>query len=117
MNEKTNHPEAIAYKRGIGVVISLCLLSLFLAGALLSVVNDMYAFVKPDTEITVELKAGMSAFRFAELLSENGVINNSVVFTIYLRSKNKSDEISELSGKWQLNAGLSYREIVKEIFY
>ena len=115
MNEKTNHPEAIAYKRGIGGVISLFLVSLFLAGALLSVVNDMYAFIKPDAEITVELNKGMSAFRFAELLSENGVINNSVVFTIYLHSKNKSDEISELSGKWYLNSSMSYREILKEI--
>ena len=117
MNEKINHPETIAYKRGIGVVISWCLLSLLLAGALLSVVNDLYAFVKLDTEITVELNAGMSAFRFAELLRENGVISNPAVFTLYLCSKNKTDEISELSGKWQLNAGMSYREIVKEIFY
>ena len=115
MNEKTNHPEAIAYKRGIGVVISLFLVSLFLAGALWSVVNDMYAFIKPDAEITVELKAGMSAFRFAELLRENGVISNSAVFTLYLHSKNKSDEISELSGKWYLNSSMSYREILKEI--
>ena len=115
MNNKSNHPEA--YKREIGVVISLCLFSLMLAGALLSVVNDMYAFVKPDAKITVEITEGMSAFQFAELLRENGAINNSALFALYLRSKNKSDDIAKLSGRWQLNTNMSYREIFKEIFY
>ncbi len=116
MNDKTNHPEAITFKHGIGVVISLCLTSVLLAGILLTVVNDMYAFVKPDTAITVELNEGMSDFHLAELLRESGVISNATVFALYLRSKDKSDDVAKLSGKHQLRASMSYREILKEIF-
>ena len=117
MENKVYHPEAIAYKRGVGVVICLCLTSLLLSGIFLTVINDIYAFVKPDTEITIEITEGLNDIGLAKALHDNGVISNPVVFALYLRSKNKSSYVSELSGKWQLNTSMSYREIVKAFFY
>ena len=43
----------LAYRRAFGIIIPLCLAALMLGGAIISVGNDIYAFVKPDEDISV----------------------------------------------------------------
>ena len=106
----------ISYKIAFGTVIPLCRLSVLLAGLIISVANDMYAFVKPDRQITVSITEAVNDKDFSYILQQNGVISNAAVFRLYLRSKGKAETISSLRGEWMLNSSMSYREILLEIF-
>ncbi|MBQ9113223.1 MAG: hypothetical protein IJY08_06550 [Clostridia bacterium] len=108
--------KAVSFGRAFGIIIPLCLLGALLAGLVVSVANDMYAFVKPDRDVTVTVDAPLSDKELALLLQKSGVINNAFVFQIYLRSKGKSEELASLTGELLLNSGMSYREILLEIF-
>ena len=90
--------------------------ALFLCAAFVSVTNDMYAFVKPDREISVRIDAPVSAKELSRLLKESGVIRNEFVFELYLDSKGKSEKSELILGEWTLNSNMSYRRILLEIF-
>ena len=106
----------IQARRAIGSILPICLAALLLSGLIVSVANDMYAFVKPDEEIAVSLDAPVSAKELSRLLQSRGVIKNGAVFGLYLRSKGKLDKLGTLTGEWTLNSSMSYREILLEIF-
>ncbi len=116
MNDKNTHEGAIATRRAFSVLLPLCLFSILLAGIIISVANDVYAFVKPDSEISLTVSSPISDTDFSKLLQKSGVIKNPTVFKFYLRSKGLSEKLSGITGEWVLNSNMSYREIVSEIF-
>lgn len=116
MNDKNTHEGAISTNRALSVLLPLCLFSILLAGILISVANDVYAFVKPDSEISLTLSSPLTDTELSKLLQKNGVIKNPTVFKFYLRSKGLSEKLSGITGEWVLNSNMSYREIVTEIF-
>ena len=72
----------ITKKAALGFIVPLCLLSVLLSALVISVSNDMYAFVKPDREISVRIDAPVSAKELSRLLKESGVIRNEFVFEL-----------------------------------
>ncbi|MBQ8140510.1 MAG: hypothetical protein IJ038_02305 [Clostridia bacterium] len=98
--------------RACSVIIPLCFLSLFLAAAIISVTNDMYAFVKPDETVNVNFPSSSSLYSRAKELERYGVINNPAVFSLYVRSKNYEERVCGFSGELSLNSSMSYREIL-----
>ncbi len=116
MQKHSPFSAAISYRRALGIVIPLCLVSLALAGIVISVANDMYAFVKPEREFVLVLAGNTDVEDLSKILRQNGIIKNPFVFEMYLRSKNKADDINTLQGVWTLSAKMSYREIVAQIF-
>ena len=100
----------------LGIILPLCLLGALLGGLVVYVANDMYAFVKPDREITLTLSSPPSEQELSELLKTNGIIENEFIFRLYLRSKNKTDDLTTLTGDLKLNSSMSYREILLELF-
>ncbi len=103
-------------RRALGIVVPLFLLSVLLACIIISVANDMYAFVKPDKAATLTVPSPITDKQLSHMLKDIGIIKNDFVFYLYLRSKGKSDDISLLLGEWTLNSNMSYREILLEIF-
>lgn len=116
MNQTTAAQKPITRKDAFGRVIPLCLFALFLAAAVISVTNDMYAFVKPDQAVTLTLSSPIDAEGLSAALGKLGVVKNPFVFEMYLRSKGKDSRVAELNGQWTLNKNMSYREIMLEIF-
>lgn len=106
----------IGFRRAFGIAIPLCLAALILAGAIISVANDVYAFVKPEREIALNVSEPLDARSFSRLLQSSGVINNAFLFEYYLGSHGLDDDVSLLSGDIRLNSRMSYRELVAEIF-
>lgn len=116
----TEYKEALArtpmtFKRAFGIILPLCLVALLLAGAVISVANDVYAFVKPDAQITVNVSAP-SVKELSSVLQDAGVIKNAFIFEIYLRRRGLEDELALLDGDLTLNSSMSYRELITEIF-
>ncbi len=112
MSENT----VITKKRAFGIIIPLFLVSALLAGAFISVANDMYAFVKPDRAATVTVSESIDAKQLSTLLREKGIIKNDLVFRLYMKAKGKDDDVPLVLGEWSLNSNMSYREIILEIF-
>ena len=100
-------------KNAFGKIIPLALVALLLAGAIISIANDMYAFVKQKHSATIFIEAESSVYKTAQLLEDNGIINNPAAFTLYVTSKDARDKILSFSGEIYLSASMSYREILR----
>ncbi len=115
----TTHSETInltnsqKIRRACSVIVPLCFFSIILAAAIISVANDMYAFIKPDTEVNLTLDSPETVYSAARTLGENGIINNPASFSLYVLSKGAEDKILNFSGELTLSSSMSYREILK----
>ena len=95
--------------------VTLCLVSLLFAGAFLSVINDLYAFVKKGGEVELLIPEGSSLTEISAYLGKEGVVKNPFVFTLYVRSKEKGEELEGISGAARLDRSMSYREILSAL--
>lgn len=93
-------------------VAVVSLLAFFLAALLISVANDLYAFVKPDNPVTFTLSEPCSLDSLSRQLAENGVIENPYIFSHYAAMKGKQDTLEAFRGTVSLNSSMSYREIL-----
>ena len=100
-----------AYAR-ITLTVLLALLSV---GLCVSVANDLYAFVKPDREVSLTVTEPQSLEQWATLLKKSGVIQNPTVFRWYVERQGKSERIESFSGTMILNESMSYREILRSL--
>ena len=99
----------------IKALIYVCfvlVVSAFASYYIISVANDVFAFVKPDKEIIITLKEDATTEEVAELLEQNGVIDREWAFRIYLLMKlDKDEEVDYLSGDIKLNSNMNFDSI------
>jgi len=65
-----------------------------------------------NKEIKVEIPLGSSTAEIANLLEENGLINNSTIFRFYIKFKNFSDF---QAGEYTLKPSMTLNEILEEL--
>lgn len=116
MEARKNNGQALGFKSAFGILLPLCLAAALLAGAVISVANDVYAFVKTDGQVELRIDEPLDEKAFALLLQERGVVSNPFCFRLYLRSRVDQQQLSALTGEWTLNTNMSYREIILTIF-
>ncbi|MBQ9085742.1 MAG: hypothetical protein IJY47_00985 [Clostridia bacterium] len=104
------------YRFALSKVLTLTLLSLLIAGTLISVTNDLYAFVKPNRPITVTLETPLPLSELSQMLGEAGVVANPTVFQWYADYKEKKEALEQFHGTLELNSAMSYREILAAFF-
>ena len=102
-------------KRALSEVLPLCMLSFFIAAWVCSVANDMYAFVKKDNEVLVSVEAPCTLQEFSKTLGEYNIVENPAIFSLYVRSKEKTKTVEAFSGELSLNSNMSYREILSSL--
>ena len=102
-------------RMALGKIIPVVLLALFLSAVLLSVVNDMYAFFKPQGEIRLSIDEPCTLRDFSNLLEENWILGNPYCFSLYVRAKDRSDAIQAVTGELMLDRARSYREMLNAI--
>ena len=112
-NNKTKTSGVV--RRSFAKILPICLLSLFISGFILSVANDMYAFLKDDEEVVLHIEQPSSLGEFAKILGQKRVVKNPTVFFLYVKSKNKTDTVESFVGELTLNSKMSYREILSEL--
>ena len=103
---------SVDFLRALSIVLPLCVLSLLLAGVVVSIANDMYAFVKPDREVTLRIAEGSDINEISMLLGDSGLLNNPDVFVAYVKKKDKVALVEGFYGEITLNSSMSYREIL-----
>ncbi len=90
----------------------LCLFATLVAAIGVSVANDLYAFAKPDAEISLSVEESSSLKEISKELERTGVIANPTVFRLWVRSKGRTDLFDGFCGTVTLNASMSYRQIL-----
>ncbi len=102
-------------RRVYGTVAVMTLWAVLFSAILLSVANDMYAFIKPSAAIEIHVSEPMTAKEISTLFSDRGVIRNPTVFYFYLRAKQQLHQAETYVGTLSLNSDMSYREILAEL--
>ena len=102
----------MAIRRALGLILPLCVLSVLLSGLFISVVNDIYAFVKEDRLVTIDINEQNTLEQISDMLLDSGIIKNKEIFCAYVKSKNKQAAVEEFVGEITLNTSMSYREIL-----
>ena len=101
--------------RAFGTLIPLALLALLISALILSVANDMYAFVKREQALTIYVEDPVSLDQFSKMLKTDGIINNPHLFKLYVISKGKRNVVETFCGEVELNSAFSYRQILNQI--
>ena len=99
-------------KNTFEIVIMIVLLSALIALAVISVANDMYAFVKPDGKVTLRIDEPIGLMELSHKLQDEGVIKNPTVFSLFIKSKGRKEKLEEFVGEVALRQDMSYREIM-----
>lgn len=107
--------EKNSFARAFGTLIPLALLALLLSALIVSIANDIYAFVKKDSETSMYLSEPCSLDELSKHLKDLGIIKNPTVFKLYVISKGKRSSLESFSGEVELNSNLSYRQILYEL--
>ena len=81
---------------------------------MISLANDVYAFVKSDIPTTLYIDGSESIDGISKQLKKGGIIKNPNIFKLYILSKGKQDALESFSGEIKLNSNLSYRQILYE---
>lgn len=99
-------------KRVVGIVLPICFLSILVSCAVVSVANDMYAFVKPEREVTLVISEPCTLDQISRILSDNDILYNPFCFVAYVKAKDRIAQIEAFRGEITLNSAMSYREIL-----
>jgi len=90
-------------------VILIVGISLILATFIILVSNDMFALVKEDRQITLELTGETSTGDVAKMLRENELIRYSWAFSLFAKMKNNDNFPA---GKYALNSNMDYGQMI-----
>ncbi len=119
MNEKEFAKKDIAKSKLIRLAYAritvLIMLALLCAGLLISVANDMYAFVKPDHSIVLTVDESLSLSQLCTHLSDAHIVNNPFLFRLYVRSKGQTERVESFQGTLTLDANMSYRKLLSAL--
>ena len=92
--------------------------SIIISVTAIKVGNDVFAFVKPDKEITINIKENATLSDIAKELSENGVVKYPSIYKLYtkLRYETKSYYTGKfVPGEHTLNSNLGYDKIISKL--
>lgn len=94
------------------MILVTTLTALLTAGLLISIANDMYAFVKPTRSVTLTVDTPTALPTLCQRLQEEGIVANPWIFRLYTDSKEKTETLEQFVGTVTLDASMSYREIL-----
>ena len=109
--ENTPVTRNILYRFAFSKVLVIVLASLLCACLVISVANDLFAFIKPSQSRALEIR-NMSVGALSRLLQQEGIIDNAFAFHIYAYLKGKNSELEDISGSVTLSSDMSYGEIL-----
>ena len=97
-------------------IIILTLIAIFLAAIVISAANDIFAFVKPDTQVSLNITQGTELDDIARSLKNAGIINNPSLFSAFVRSRGNEEKVKSFVGNITFYGKMSYREIMTSFY-
>lgn len=68
-------------------ITMVLVVSIFCAKMIINVSNDIFAFLKDDSEITVTIPEGATTKQISKILGDNGIVDYPFVFRLYTDAK------------------------------
>lgn len=98
-------------------VYIICVLgiSILLSAICIRVANDMFAFVKGNNEITIEIPEGADTGDISKLLGDNGIVDYPTIFKLYTNfKKGKSTYYIDgyKTGSFELSPSMNYDDLI-----
>lgn len=97
-------------------IIILTLIAIFLASLVASAANDIFAFVKPDTQVSLNITQGTELNDIARSLKKAGIINNPLLFSAFVRSRGNKEKVESFVGSITFYGKMTYREIMTSFY-
>ncbi len=92
-------------------IVSILVVSGFLSYFAIVIGNDVFAFVKPDDEITVTIGEGTTVKELGKILEENGVIKYAGVFDFYAKLRDKNPAL--VAGEYTVTPSMNYDQLIR----
>ena len=108
-NKKRRYNTAYNWLLTIVWVSAVLAVSVFIASFALSSINDLVGFSKESREVEITIPEGYDLSQIAELLENNGIIDEPFTFEVYARVKEMDQKLD--SGTFTLNSNLGYDQI------
>jgi UPF0755 protein len=87
--KKDNTPLLVSLLRSIVYIVVIVVIAAFISVFVINIGNDVFAFVKSDDVIEVEIPDDPDVGDIADVLYENGIIKYPSVFKLYAKVKSK----------------------------
>ena len=101
--------------KGIVYIVAVLVISAFLSWSIITIGNDIYAFVKSDATVKVVITEDMTVKDVAQMLYENGVIKFPTVYELYIRIKNRNTNY--LVGEYEVSPSMNYKQLNNTFTY
>lgn len=86
--------------------------ALIIAFFVINVANDVFAFVKPEEEVTVVIPENCTTEELSKILGDNKAINFPWVFELYTKFKNNEGDY--IAGTYKVSPALNYDKMISE---
>lgn len=92
------------------------IISAYVSYYAITIANDVFAFVKNDREVTVNIPENATDKEVAYLLEKNGLISYDWMFELYLIYKTDGDSPNTyIPGEKKLNSTMNYNQLIAEL--
>lgn len=97
-------------KNGYTPFITLIIL---LVMATVTIIGYLYLLPKPQQKVKVQIKTGSSSDQIATILADQGVVNNALLFKLYIGRRNAQDKLQ--AGEYELMTRMSYADALAKL--
>ncbi len=111
--KKRRKNRAASVMNAISYLVFILGVSLLLSAVAIYVANDVFAFVKPEKKVMLELAESQTPAQMASILKEEGVIRCKWAFVLYTKLAN--DGQSFKTGKFEVDADMDYGQIINTL--
>ncbi|WP_425464261.1 endolytic transglycosylase MltG [Paenibacillus zeisoli] len=100
-------------KLGRRLVTFFIVILIILGGAAVYTYNQMQPVSSSSASVKVEIKSGAGTAKIADLLKQEGLIKNSLMFKAYLKMKSEGAKFQ--AGIYELSPGMTYDQIIGKL--
>ena len=99
-------PKTVVY---LAIVL---IVSVYLAYFIISVANDIFAFVTDSRTVEVEISEGATDESVSKLLHEKGIIEHPKIFELYMKHHSGDEKTKYIPGTYEVNTDYNYSQII-----
>lgn len=111
--KKRRKNRAASVMNAVSYLVFILGVSLLLSAVAIYVANDVFAFVKPEKKVMLELEDSQTPAQMAAVLKEEGVIRCKWAFVLYTKLAN--DGQSFKTGKFEVDSDMDYGQIINTL--
>ena len=111
LDDRTGNTAVTSLLKAVIYIMSILVISGFLSYFAITAGNDIFAFVKEDTEVSVTIEEGTDIKALGAKLADEGVIKYPRVFSFYAKLR-KKDSVALQAGEYTVSPMMNYDSLI-----